>query len=85
LSGASPSTTGEHGEQALYAYDFATGEATLRMGDAGWQTPRAVVNGEAQGFMLSLAELMWLRACWMATGVRASPRGPHDGHNPLKA
>jgi hypothetical protein len=75
----------EHGEQAIYAYDFATGEATLRMGDAGWQTTHAVVNGEAQGLMLSMAEFTWLRACWMATGGRASPRGPHDDANPPKA
>jgi hypothetical protein len=26
----------EHGEQAIYTYDFETGEATLRMGDSGW-------------------------------------------------
>ena len=26
----------EHGEQAIYTYDYETGEATIRMGDAGW-------------------------------------------------
>ena len=36
----------EHSEQAIYTYDFETGEATLKMGDAGWQFTYAVVNGE---------------------------------------
>jgi len=26
----------EHGEQAVYVYDWHLGEATVRMGDAGW-------------------------------------------------
>jgi hypothetical protein len=63
----------EYGEQAMYTYNFETGEGTLKMGDAGWLTAHAVVNGEAKGLRLTKAELVWLRACWMATGeVRAT-------------
>jgi hypothetical protein len=59
----------EHGEQAIYTYDFDTGEATLTMGDTGWQVTHPVVNGKAGGgLLLTEAELAWLRACWMATG-----------------
>ena len=58
----------EYGEQAIYTYDHETGEATLRMGDAGWHDVHRVVNGEVAGLLLSNAELSWLRACWMATG-----------------
>ena len=58
----------EHGEQAIYTYDFETGGATLKMGDSGWQVAHPVVNGEVDGLLLTKAELMWLRACWMATG-----------------
>jgi len=58
----------EHGEQAIYTYDFETREATLRMGDAGWHVAHRVVNGKVDGLLLTEAELTWLRACWMATG-----------------
>lgn len=58
----------EHGEQAIYTYDSETGEATLKMGDSGWQVAHRVVNGEVDGLLLTKAELLWLRACWMATG-----------------
>ncbi len=59
----------EYGDQAIYAYDHETGEAVLRMGDAGWQEAHRVVNGEVAGLLLSKAELAWLGACWMATGL----------------
>jgi len=36
----------EHGEQAIYTYDFDTGEATLTMGDTGWQVTHPVVDGK---------------------------------------
>jgi hypothetical protein len=42
--------------------------ATLKMGDGGWQATYAVVNGKVDGLRLTKAELMWLHACWMATG-----------------
>jgi hypothetical protein len=34
----------EHAEQAVYTYDVDTREATLRMGDTGWQVVHPVVN-----------------------------------------
>ncbi len=64
----------EHGEQAIYSYDFETGDATLKMGDSGWQVAHPVVNGEVDGLLLTKAELTWLRACWMATGEPARRR-----------
>jgi hypothetical protein len=72
----------EHGEQAVYAYDFDTGEATLRMGDSGWHVAHPVENGEVDGVLLTKAELTWLRACWMATGEIARQRrsGPVAEH-----
>lgn len=57
----------EHSEQAIYCYDYDTEEATLRMGDAGWETEYPVVNGEADGLLMTKPELLWLHACWMAT------------------
>jgi hypothetical protein len=64
----------EHGEQAVYTYDHATGAATLRMGDAGWHDVRPVENGQAEGLVLTEAEASWLRACWLATsGAKARP------------
>ena len=64
----------EHGEQAIYTYDFETGEATLKMGDSGWQVVHPIVGGEVNGLLLTKAELTWLRACWMATGELAPQR-----------
>jgi hypothetical protein len=58
----------EHGAQAIYTYDRATGEATVTMGDAGWHDAHRVVDGQAEGLVLGKAEAMWLRACWLATG-----------------
>jgi hypothetical protein len=69
----------EYGEQAVYSYDYDTGEATVRLGDAGWETTYRVVGGEAEGLVMSKPELLWLRACWMATGelvARGQRHGP---------
>jgi hypothetical protein len=57
----------QHGEQAIYLYDYSAREATVRMGDAGWDGVYRVVDGRAEGLMLNEAELTWLRACWLAT------------------
>ena len=64
----------QHGEQAIYTYDFATGEATLRMGDTGWQVVHQVMSGRAEGVILAEPERMWLRACWMASGANRTTR-----------
>ena len=58
----------EYGEQAIYTYDYETGVATLRMGDAGWRDVRRVADGKAEGLVLTQTEALWLRACWLATG-----------------
>lgn len=60
----------EHGEQAIYVYDWETGEATVRMGDAGWDSVYRVVDGCIEGATVTEAEATWLRACWLATGAR---------------
>ena len=60
--------TNEYGEQAIYSYDDETGEATIRMGDAGWHDAYRVEDGQAEGLVLTKTEAMWLRACWLATG-----------------
>jgi len=59
----------EYGEQAVYAYEHRTGEATLRMSDAGWETVYTIVEGEVDGLSLTKSERHWLQACWMATGA----------------
>jgi hypothetical protein len=67
----------EYGEQAIYAYDHATGEATVRIGDAGWDNVYRVVDGRIEGVKVTNAEATWLRACWAATG--AIKHGPPPG------
>ena len=59
----------EYGEQAIYTYDYETGAATLRMGDAGWHDAHRVEDGQAEGLVLTKTEALWLRACWLATGA----------------
>jgi hypothetical protein len=71
--------TNEYGEQAVYIYDHSTGEATVRMGDAGWQNAYRLVNDCVEGVEISEAEAAWLTACWMASGgLRRQPRPPQD-------
>jgi cold shock CspA family protein len=57
----------EHGEQAVYVHDSETDEATVRMGDAGWENEYSVVNGCIEGVKVTEAEATWIRACWLAT------------------
>ena len=59
----------EHGEQTIYVYDHATGEATIRMGDAGWNNVLRVVDGRVAGVTVDRAEAAWIRTCWLATGA----------------
>jgi len=39
------------------------------MGDAGWQTPHAVVDGAVPDLVLSETERLWVRACWQAASA----------------
>lgn len=66
----------EYGEQAVYVYDSRTGEATVRMGDAGWDKVHRVVDGRIEGAQVSESEATWLRACWTATGANRGRRSP---------
>jgi len=34
------------------------------MGDCGWDSPTAVVDGRVPGLILGEGELLWLKACW---------------------
>jgi len=52
----------EHGEQAIYMYDFTTGEATVRMGDTGWDETHAVADGRIAGIRITKAEAAWVHA-----------------------
>jgi hypothetical protein len=56
----------DYGEQAIFVYNRTTGEGTLYMGDAGWETPHRVLNGAIPNLILSPAERAWLDACWKA-------------------
>jgi hypothetical protein len=69
----------ESGEQAIYTYDPETGEAILRMGDAGWDEAYRVKDGRAEGLVLGKSEAMWLRACWLATGALRDRPTPGTG------
>lgn len=56
----------QHGEQAIFIYDYMARTATVWLGDAGWEEGYRVVEGRAPGLILDDAEQTWLMACWMA-------------------
>jgi hypothetical protein len=56
----------QYGEQAVFVYDRDSHQGILYLGDAGWETPHAVVDGAVPELILSDTELRWLRACWRA-------------------
>ncbi len=43
----------EHGEQAIFEYNFETHTARIWMGDAGWEESHTVVNGVAPDLILN--------------------------------
>ncbi len=59
----------EHGEQALFVYDYETHKGTLWLGDAGWDQSAEVIGGKAPKFILGKNEQMWLQACWDAAAA----------------
>lgn len=68
----------EHGEQWIFVYDRAAGEATLYGGDIGWEEPVTMCQPSALedieimtqiDLVLAPAELTWLKACWMAAAT----------------
>ncbi len=56
----------EHGEQAIFEYNMDKKAATLWMGDAGWDEPQTVIDGQVPELILTPAEALWLTACWHA-------------------
>ena len=58
-----------YGEQAVFTYDYDANQAVLYLGDAGWETPHAVVDGAVPDLILSDTERLWLRACWQAAAA----------------
>ena len=57
-----------HGDQSLFVYRRNTGEALVYCGDADW-IAFPVVEGKVPGLVLSPDEVLWLRACFQATGA----------------
>ncbi len=55
-----------HGEQLLFQYDRETRTGTVWHGDAGWDNTHNVVDGAAPSLVLDEAEVLWLKACWLA-------------------
>jgi hypothetical protein len=56
----------QYGEQAVFVYDRDSSQAVVYLGDAGWETPHAVIDGGVPDLVLSETERQWLRACWQA-------------------
>lgn len=56
----------QYGEQAIFVYDHDSSQAVLYLGDAGWETSQAVIDGAVPELVLSETERLWLRACWQA-------------------
>jgi hypothetical protein len=56
----------KHGEQAVFVYDRDSNHAVLYVGDAGWETPHVVVDGNVSDLILSETERLWVRVCWQA-------------------
>ncbi len=60
------------GEQWIFSRDRETGRATLRGGDADWNTEFEVLEGRMHDLILAEAELLWLHACWISSSVARS-------------
>ena len=61
----------QHGEQAVFIYNHDDSrKAVVYLGDAGWETPHAVVDGAVPDLILSETEQLWLRACWQAAAAK---------------
>ncbi len=56
----------EHGEQALFIYDYQTKAGTLWMGDNGWENPIPITDLEKLDIVLGKNESLWLQSCWKA-------------------
>src|SRR5260221_3217111 len=56
----------QYGEQAVFVYDRDSSQAVLYLGDAGWETPHAVIDGALPELVLSKTEPLWASASWQA-------------------
>ena len=56
----------QYGEQAVFVYDYQTGQASVWLGESGWSQAHCVVDGQAEGVILNESEEAWIRACWLA-------------------
>lgn len=56
----------EHGEQAIFIYDYDAKKGVLRMGDAGWDREYPVQDGYVKDLILNGPEIGWLVSCWAA-------------------
>lgn len=60
------------GEQWIFTRDRATGVATLRGGDIGWNQEIDVTDGATGELTLNASEAQWLECCLLASGTIAS-------------
>lgn len=60
-----------YGEQWVFIRDHATGVATLRGGDIGWNQVVDVSDGSTGNLTLNTNEAMWLQCCLLASGAVA--------------
>jgi hypothetical protein len=56
----------QYDEQAVFVYEYQTGQASLWMSDSGWREAHRVVDGRTEGVILNESEAAWIRACWLA-------------------
>jgi hypothetical protein len=60
------------GEQWIFTRDRATGVATLRGGDIGWNQEIDVTDGTTGELTLNASEAQWLECCLLVSGTIAS-------------
>lgn len=60
----------QHGEQAVFVYDYQTDEASVWMGDTGWHDAHRVLDSHVEGVILNESEAAWICACWLAAAER---------------
>lgn len=71
------------GEQLIFIFDRETDKGTLYHGDLGWDQPRPVEEGgKCPSVVLDEAEMLWLRACWMAATALRDLRRRLHGNEP---
>ncbi len=60
----------EFQEQFIFVYDYEVREATLWVGDAGWEQSYKVKEGNVPELLLGTNERTWLSTCWQtATSI----------------